>query len=66
MDFDLSTTTFSFTTGEMESFIVVTATEDMVVEEDESIVVDLVNPSAGLTIGAANTATVTITDSTGE
>ena len=66
IDFDLSNTSFSFTAGATESFIVVTATDDVPIELTETIQVNLTNPSEGLVIGAASTATVTITENDGE
>ena len=63
IDYTLSSTTFTFAAGETESFIVVTVADDSVAELEETIQVDLTNPSGNLVIGAASTATVTIMDS---
>ena len=59
-DFTLSAMTFDFTAGQTQSSIVVTAS---LVEEDVDFSLAFTNPSTGLMIGDANTATVNIINS---
>jgi hypothetical protein len=54
--------TLSFGAGEASKTFVVLITEDSYVEGAETLTLTLSNPTGGLSLGAQNTATVTITD----
>ena len=62
----VSSRTITFPAGMTEAFIPVDTLGDQISEPQESFQAVLTNPSAGLTVGAADTATVNITDDDSE
>lgn len=61
-DFDFADGTLTFNPGETEKSIIVTINDDAVIESNETIVIDLSNPSTGLVLGTQTTSTYTIED----
>jgi subtilase family protein/Calx-beta domain-containing protein/CARDB protein len=62
VDYTLATGTLSFGANETAKTFAVKIVNDTVIEVDETVRVELINPSTGLIIGAQDTTTLTIHD----
>ena len=65
-DYTGVTRTITFTAGERVAFVPVDTTNDRIAELSEDFFAFLSNPSAGLTVGDADRATVNIADNDSE
>ena len=65
VDYSISVTTITFSAGQTEVLVPVTAIEDAISELTEDFQAVLSNPSTGLVVGDADTATVNIEDNNG-
>jgi hypothetical protein len=63
-DYTAASGTLVFGDREFTRTFAVEVFEDASDESDETLTVDLTNPTGGLTVGAQSTATITITDTT--
>ena len=61
-DYTLATGTLTFNANETVKTFAVTIANDIVIEPDETVIIELFNPSIGLSYGTRRTATLTIHD----
>jgi uncharacterized protein (TIGR03118 family) len=61
-DYLIANGTLSFAAGEMTKNVVISIIDDVKVEGSETFTFSLSNPTGGVVLGSANTATITITD----